>query len=78
MDENKRTTSAGYRFPLSKSRPRSSDYHKTCVPAHQKAAAVQAGESKFKESEYSGCDAVTQDTIWKQSVEVEKKGAEQW
>ena len=76
MDDSKRTTSAGYRFPLSKFRPNSSDFHKACVPS--RVQAVQTGDTKYKDSDYGKCDAVTQDTIWKQAVEVEKKATQQW
>ena len=78
MDDSKRTTSAGYRFPLTKFRPRSSEFHKSCVPSQSRLQAVQTGDSKYKESDFAKCDAVTQDTIWKQAVEVEKRTTQQW
>lgn len=78
-----RTTSAGYRFPL-QSRPRSSDFHQNCIPkevkAHAAAASVntQGQTSKHSEAAYGKLDAVTQDKVWKQAVDNEKKGVKSW
>lgn len=73
-----RTTSAGYRLPL-QSRPRSSEFHKSCVPTGKRP--VPQGTSnpgQSNEESHSGLDNVTQDKIWRQAVENEKKGAQQW
>ncbi len=74
-----RSTSAGYRFPLN-SHPQTSDFHQTCVPPQaKKAAPTQATGTRDKSNaEYSKCDAVTQDDIWKQSVATEERGVKQW
>jgi hypothetical protein len=79
-----RSTSAGYRFPLIKHRPSSSsDFHQNCIPKEVKAreaaiaASVPAG-AKVSEAEFAKLDVVTQDKIWKQSVDIEKKGALEW
>lgn len=81
MMEN-RTTSAGYRLPLA-SRPRSSDFHQNCIPKEVKqreaaiAASVPAG-AKVSEAEFAKLDVVTQDKIWKQSVDIEQNAVKQW
>ena len=75
-----RTTSAGYRLPI-QSRPRSSEFHQNCIPKEvkaQKAKVEAAPTGKHPEGEFSNCDAVTQDKIWKQCVETEKNGAKTW
>lgn len=58
-----------------------SHYHNSCVPSPQpKAAAtqIQATPSKLSQGAYSKCDVVTQDEIWKQAVNIEKKGVKSW
>lgn len=72
----KRTTSAGYRLPIT-SRPRSSEFHQNCIPAeHRQRAQVATSTNKSQVEE--PCDVVTQDTIWKQSVNKERTRAKQW
>ena len=75
----KRTTSAGYRLPIT-SRPRSSEFHQNCVPAadKQRAQAAAAVPSTKASSEAQALDVVTEDTIWKQSVNKERVRAKQW
>ena len=75
---DKRTTSAGYRLPIT-SRPRSSEFHQNCVPAavKQRAQAAAAPSTKAS-SEAAPADVVTEDKIWKQSVKKERTGAKQW
>ena len=77
-----RSTSAGYRLPIT-SRPRSSDFHQSCVPETSKrAAAAQpsrpGGEASIPKYDPVKDDVVTQDKIWKQAVETEKRGVRQW
>ena len=72
-----RATSAGYRFPLSSYTPRS-EYHSSCVPAKPAKAPAAPPPVNHSEATYVKCDMVTQDEIWKQAVNVEKKGVKQW
>ncbi|XP_052250432.1 uncharacterized protein C2orf50-like isoform X2 [Dreissena polymorpha] len=59
---------------------RKSQYHDTCIPADRKAALQGAGDSgkQHREAEYSNCDQVSQDTIWKQAVGGEKRCLKNW
>ena len=73
---NQRPTSSGYRFPLFQKRPRSA-YHETCVP-NEKRSKMPRPERVRPESEFSKCDQVTQDIIWKQAVKKETNGVKSW
>ncbi len=60
-----------------------SEFHQTCVPAGQRQRAEQAAREQVaaggkKQPDEIKANVVTQDEIWKQSVNVEKKGARQW
>ncbi len=60
-----------------------SEFHQTCVPADQRqraeqAAREQAAAGNKKPQDEIKANVVTQDEIWKQSVNIEKKGAKQW
>lgn len=72
-----RTTSAGYRLPLA-NRPISA-YHERCIP-QDIGVGVQtsAPRQNYSDKDYEKCDAVTQDTIWKQTVAKEQRGLKQW
>lgn len=54
-----------------------SAYHDSCIPKDRQQAAPPT-DKKYSESDYSKCDNVTQDTIWKQSVGKEKMCLKNW
>lgn len=72
-----KTTSAGHRFPLT-SRPLSSEFHQSCIPAASQRAAAQGPRVPDKEDWQAGNDPVTQDEIWKESVKTEQRGINEW
>ncbi|XP_052762825.1 uncharacterized protein C2orf50-like isoform X2 [Mya arenaria] len=58
---------------------RKSAYHDSCIPAERKAVAAAADTGKtYREAEYSNCDQVSQDTIWKQAVGAERRCLKNW
>ena len=75
MVEN-RTTSAGYRLPLNKRPPSSSEYHNKCVPT--KAASRNLVTTNQGDHATAAVDVVTEDKIWRQALHKEKTGAKQW
>ena len=72
-----RTTSAGYRFPIASTRPKSA-YHTTCVPAEKKETHIPEPSRNYSQQDYAKCDSVTQDKIWKQMVGNEKRCIKRW
>ncbi|XP_052097023.1 uncharacterized protein C2orf50-like isoform X1 [Mytilus californianus] len=58
---------------------RKSAYHDNCVPADRRDQATQvSADKKRQEGDYVQCDAVKQDTIWKESVTGEKRCLKNW
>lgn len=58
---------------------RKSAYHDNCVPAERRNQATQVStDKKRQEGDYVQCDAVKQDTIWKESVGGEKRCLKNW
>jgi len=58
---------------------RCSAYHDNCVPAERRNQATQVStDKKRQEGDYVQCDAVKQDTIWKESVGGEKRCLKNW
>ncbi|ELT90004.1 hypothetical protein CAPTEDRAFT_208392 [Capitella teleta] len=61
-----------------------SEFHQNCIPKEVKereaavAASIPTGGAKVGDATFAKLDVVTQDTIWKQCVNVEKKGAQEW
>ncbi|CAH1776078.1 unnamed protein product [Owenia fusiformis] len=56
----------------------SSAYHESCIPAAKKNVSVPPPRQNYTEADYTKCDIVTQDEVWKQSVNKEKKGVKEW
>lgn len=54
----------------------SSQYHDSCVPSEKRQ--VQTESKTYREAEYSDCDQVSQDTIWKQAVGGEQRCVKNW
>lgn len=75
----RRVKSAGYRFLLISRHPRSA-YHDSCVPADKRSqqAPTETSGKKYTEGDFSQCDNVTQDTVWKQCVTKEHKCLKNW
>ncbi|XP_011440378.1 uncharacterized protein C2orf50-like isoform X3 [Crassostrea angulata] len=57
---------------------RKSQYHDNCIPPERRQQTTQTTEKAHKEGDYSSCDAVTQDRIWKQSVGKEGMCLKNW
>lgn len=57
---------------------RKSQYHDSCVPSEKKHVQQQAETKSYREAEYSNCDQVSQDTIWKQAVGGERRCLKNW
>jgi len=58
---------------------RKSAYHDSCVPKTNNAAPEPPAPGKpANNAEFSKCDAVTQDVIWKQSVHTERRCLKNW
>ena len=58
-----------------------SQYHDTCIPAHQRQQAQPQLEPHTKPLtviDYTKCDEVQEDKMWKQSVHNEEKAVKQW
>ncbi|XP_078333900.1 ciliary microtubule inner protein 5-like isoform X3 [Crassostrea virginica] len=55
-----------------------SQYHDNCIPPERRQITTQTTEKAHKEGDYSQCDAVTQDRIWKQSVGKEGMCLKNW
>ncbi|XP_048730268.1 uncharacterized protein C2orf50-like isoform X2 [Ostrea edulis] len=55
-----------------------SQYHDNCIPPERRQQTTQTTEKQHKEGDYSNCDAVTQDRIWKQSVGKEGMCLKNW
>ncbi|KAL4217617.1 hypothetical protein ACF0H5_022359 [Mactra antiquata] len=55
---------------------RKSQYHDSCVPAEKRQVPTET--KQYREAEYSNCDQVSQDTIWKQAVGTEKRCLKNW
>lgn len=55
-----------------------SQYHDNCIPPKRRQQTTQTTEKAHKEGDYSSCDAVTQDRIWKQSVGKEGMCLKNW
>ncbi|KAL5014608.1 hypothetical protein ScPMuIL_008878 [Solemya velum] len=53
-----------------------SAYHDSCIPKDRNP--VSSSSKKHQEGEYVKCDMVTQDTIWKQSVNAEGRCVKEW
>ncbi|XP_063408135.1 uncharacterized protein C2orf50 homolog isoform X3 [Mytilus trossulus] len=54
-------------------------YHENCVPSDRRDQATQvSADKKRQEGDYVQCDAVKQDTIWKESVTGEKRCLKNW
>ncbi|XP_022338060.1 ciliary microtubule inner protein 5-like isoform X2 [Crassostrea virginica] len=60
------------------SRTKPSQYHDNCIPPERRQITTQTTEKAHKEGDYSQCDAVTQDRIWKQSVGKEGMCLKNW
>lgn len=58
---------------------RDSAYHDNCIPADRRDQATQVTtDKKRQEGDYVQCDAVKQDTIWKESVTGERRCLKNW
>ncbi|XP_078333903.1 ciliary microtubule inner protein 5-like isoform X6 [Crassostrea virginica] len=57
---------------------KASQYHDNCIPPERRQITTQTTEKAHKEGDYSQCDAVTQDRIWKQSVGKEGMCLKNW
>jgi len=57
-----------------------SSYHDNCIPANRKPQQIVSNTTQptLTAAQLKAADVVTQDKIWKQSVENEKRGLRQW
>ncbi|XP_064597727.1 uncharacterized protein C2orf50-like isoform X2 [Liolophura sinensis] len=58
-----------------------SAYHDNCIPKHKKEQQQQINtqdNKNYTNGDYSNCDEVTTNKIWKQSVESEKRCIKSW
>ncbi|XP_041361584.1 uncharacterized protein C2orf50-like isoform X2 [Gigantopelta aegis] len=56
-----------------------SAYHESCIPKDRTQAAGNVQPSRnYTEGDFRKCNAVSQDTIWKQSVAAEKRCLKNW
>ncbi|XP_060586687.1 uncharacterized protein C2orf50-like isoform X2 [Ruditapes philippinarum] len=53
-----------------------SQYHDSCIPAEKRQLPPET--KSYREAEYSNCDQVSQDTIWKQAVGTERRCLKNW
>ena len=72
-----KTTSAGYRIPVS------SEYHQKCIAQPMKvireAAARNTNTDKtYSHGEYRSCNAVAQEKLWKEYVQNEIRTTKDW
>jgi len=58
--------------------PHCSQYHDTCVPANKRQPAQPALAKPHPTIDYTKCNQVAEDQIWKKSVSTEQKAAKKW
>lgn len=57
---------------------RKSQYHDSCVPAEKRQIATETAPKTQREGEISKTNLVAKDTIWKQSVDTERRCLKNW
>lgn len=56
-----------------------SQYHESCIPAHQRAPPhLEPNTKPIAVLDYTTCDAVKENKIWRQCVNNEANGVKKW